>query len=191
MVRLLCISALVLATLADASAQSQTPGPQRVVSAQAPGAGAAPTAKDDVPDTLPNAQLLVMLDSYAMFQAQQQLSISDDKFGQFAARLKRLQDVRRRNQRLRLRIIQELRRLAGLRAQERAAGAGDEAAIRAQLTALREHDDRAAAELKQAYAALDEILDIRQQARYRIFEEHIEQRKLELLVRAQQRARQK
>jgi hypothetical protein len=190
MVRQLFIPALVLATIAGTSAQSRVPELQRVASAQAPSAGAPPTAKDDVPDTLPNAQLLVMLDSYAMFQAQQQLSIADDKFGQFAARLKRLQDVRRRNQRLRLRIIQELRRLSGPRAQDAATGTSDDA-IRAQLTALREHDDRAAAELKQAYAALDEILDVRQQARYRIFEEHIEQRKLDLLVRAQQRARQK
>ncbi len=73
----------------------------------------------------------------------------------------------------------------------RAAVQADEAAIRAQLTALREHDERAALELRQAYDALDEVLDTRQQARFRMFEEQIEQRKLELLVRARERARQK
>ena len=64
----------------------------------------------------------------------------------------------------------------------------DENAIRNQLTALREHDDRAAAELRQAYDALDEVLDTRQQARFRVFEETIERRKLDLLVRARARA---
>ncbi len=59
----------------------------------------------------------------------------------------------------------------------------------AQLTALREHDERAAVELRQAYDALDEVLDTRQQARFRMFEEQIEQRKLDLLVRAREQAR--
>ena len=45
--------------------------------------------------------------------------------------------------------------------------------------------------MRQAYDALDEVLDVRQQARFRIFEEKIERRKLDLLVRAQERARQK
>ena len=73
----------------------------------------------------------------------------------------------------------------------RAAVPAHEAAILAQLTALREHDERAALELRQAYDALDEVLDTRQQARFRMFEEQIEQRKLDLLVRARERARQK
>jgi hypothetical protein len=45
-------------------------------------------------------------------------------------------------------------------------------------------------ELRQAYDQLDEVLDARQQARFRMFEEVIEQRKLDLLVRARERTRQ-
>jgi hypothetical protein len=56
---------------------------------------------------------------------------------------------------------------------------------------LREQDDRAAVELRQAYDAVDEVLDIRQQARFRIFEEMIERRKLDLLMRAQNAAARK
>jgi hypothetical protein len=136
-------------------------------------------------DTLSDAQLLAMLDAYAIVQAQQQLGISDDKYGAFAARLKRLQDTRRRNQRERRMIIQELRRLAGPRATETA----DEATIRNQLMQLRTHDDKAAAEMRKAYDALDEILDPQQQARFRLLEEVIEQRKLDLLVRARDKVR--
>jgi hypothetical protein len=135
---------------------------------------------------LPEGQLLIMLDSYAMFQAQQQLSIADDKFGVFAGRLKKLQDARRRNQRERHRLVVELRKLVG----PRSPAPGDEAAILAELAKLKDHDRRAAAELQQAYDALDEVLDARQQARFRIFEEQIEQRKLDLLMRAREKARQ-
>jgi len=53
---------------------------------------------------------------------------------------------------------------------------------------LRDHDDRSAAELRKSYDALDEILDARQQARFRVFELELERRKLDLLLRARQGA---
>ena len=43
--------------------------------------------------------------------------------------------------------------------------------------------------MRKAYNALDEVLDIRQQARFRVFEEQIERRKIELLMRARQQNR--
>ena len=60
--------------------------------------------------------------------------------------------------------------------------------MRERLRTLREHDDRAGEELRKAYDSLDEVLDVRQQARFRIFEETIERRKLDLVVRARERA---
>jgi hypothetical protein len=174
MLRALVVAALVGLAGVTGSAQSAPPQP-------APGAQrGAPARTPGGEETLPDAELEMALDSYAMFQAQQQLSIADERFGMFAARLKKLQDTRRRNQRQRLRILQELRRLAG----PKSPAPGDDASIRAQLTVLREHDARAAAELGAAYDALDEILDPRQQARYRLFEEQIERRKLDLLMKA-------
>ena len=135
-------------------------------------------------DALPDAALADMLDTYAIVRAQTELTIADDKYGTFAARLKKLQNVRRRNQRQRQQLVRELFRMAGPRAPVPA----DETAIRNQLTALRVHDEQAAVELRQAYDALDEVLDTRQQARFRMFEEQIERRKLDLLVRARARA---
>ncbi|MBI2222634.1 MAG: hypothetical protein HYU53_15670, partial [Acidobacteria bacterium] len=58
--------------------------------------------------------------------------------------------------------------------------------LRERLRALREHDEKNAADLRRAYSALDEVLDLRQQARFRLFEERMEQRKFELLMRARQ-----
>ena len=81
--------------------------------------------------------------------------------------------------------LQDLRKLSGPQAPTPV----DENAVRDRLRALREHDDRAAAELRKAYDSLDEVLDVRQQARFRVFEETIERRKLDLIVRARERAR--
>ena len=44
--------------------------------------------------------------------------------------------------------------------------------------------------MRKAYVALDEVLDVRQQARFRVLEEQIERRKIELLMRARQQNRQ-
>jgi hypothetical protein len=184
MLRTLALAAFVFGTISSAAAQPP-PGSPRQQRAGAARAAAEDLKAEQPIEPLPDIQLAAMLDTYAIVQAQQQLSIPDDKYGAFAARLKRLQDTRRRNQRMRVRIVQELRRLAGAKAPEPV----DENAIKTQLGALREHDARSATELLQAYAALDEVLDPRQQARFRIFEEVIEQRKLDLLVRARERAR--
>ena len=43
--------------------------------------------------------------------------------------------------------------------------------------------------MRKAYNALDEVLEVRQQARFRVFEEQIERRKIELLMRARQQNR--
>jgi hypothetical protein len=129
-------------------------------------------------------QVVAMLDAYAVVQAQDALQLNDSQYGQFVTRLRKLQEVRRRNQLLHNQIVKDLRRLTG----PQAAGALDENAVRDRLKALREQDDRTAAELRRAYDALDEVLDVRQQARFRIFEETIERRKLDLLMRARQGA---
>jgi hypothetical protein len=127
------------------------------------------------------AEVVAMLDAYAVVQAQDALQLNDTQYGAFVTRLKRLQETRRRNQQARNQILQELRRLT-------AAGAAsyDDNAIRTGLKNLRDLDDRAATDLKRAYEAIDEVLDVPQQARFRLFEETIERRKLDLLMRARQ-----
>ena len=147
-------------------------------------AATAPDARPNRnPGELSPAEVVGMLDAYALVQAQNALQLNDTQYGTFVGRLKTLQDTRRRNQRARNQIVQELRRLT---AQQTATL--DEAAVRDRLKALRELDERSATDLRRAYDALDEVLDIRQQARFRIFEENLERRKMDLLLRARQRA---
>ena len=146
-----------------------------------------PTDGASRPAGLSPAEIAGMLDSYAAVRAQEALSLDEAHYPEFLTRLRKLQEVRRRNQQGHNQLVQELRKLAGAQAQP----PYDEAAIRDRLKALREHDDRAAAELRQAYDAVDEVLDARQQARFRIFEETIERRKLDLLMRARDGAARK
>ena len=63
--------------------------------------------------------------------------------------------------------------------------------IRERLKALQDIDARGADEEKKAYDAIDQVLDLRQQAQFRVFEEVMERRKLELVGRARQANRPK
>jgi len=129
------------------------------------------------------AEIQRMFDAYALMQAQEQLKISDEQFSQFLTRFKALQEVRRRGQNQRGRILMDLRSLLN--------SGGDEAQIRDRLKALNELEGRTADELRKAQDAVDQVLDVQQQARFRLFEEQMERRKLELLTRARQANRPK
>jgi hypothetical protein len=142
---------------------------------------AEPPADNPTRPALTNAELIDMLDTYAIVQAQKALELSEAQYAQFVTRLKRLHQVRRQNTRTRNQILQDLRRLTQ-------STTTDENTLRARIRALDEHDTRAAEELRRAYDAMDEVLDARQQARFRLFEERLERQKLDLLMRARNRA---
>ncbi len=122
-----------------------------------------------------------LFDAYIVMQAQQELELSDDQFSRFLTRVRVLQDARRRGQVQRLRLLQRLRRLSQASSQDEQ--------IRTELKALADLDDRVAVEVRQAQDGVDQVLDLRQQARFRLFEEQMERRKVELLMRARQASR--
>jgi len=121
------------------------------------------------------------LDSYVLVQAQDALKISDAQFPRFLQRLNALQATRRRNAAAR-------RQMLATMAKQLKAVPADEAGLREQLKALRELDLRAADELRRASDALDEVLEPVQQARFRLFEQQVERRQIELLMKARERA---
>ncbi len=125
------------------------------------------------------AEIQRMFDSYALMQAQQQLQITDEQFPQFLTRFRTLQDIRRRALQSRARRVAELRRLLN-------APTPDDAAIREQMKGITDDEERAQTDARKAYDAIDQILDVRQQAKFRVFEEMMERRKLELVARARQ-----
>jgi hypothetical protein len=142
----------------------------------------APAASDDAAPITP-AEVQRMFDAWTIVQAQDALSLSDAQYGKFVAKLKALQDTRRRHQVARTQLLADLRRTLN-------GSSPAEVTLRDKLKALRDEDDRAAAEIRKAADEVDDVLDVQQQARFRLFEERMEVRKLELLMKARQNARQ-
>jgi hypothetical protein len=137
------------------------------------------------PDTAISAgQIQRWFEAFTVLQAQEALQLSEAQYGRFVTRLKTLQDSRRKHQMARNQIMGELRKLTNPQT-----GSNDEGVLTERLKALREEDERASVDLKKGYEGVDETLDIRQQARFRIFEERMEQQKLELLMKTRQNAR--
>ena len=165
-------SAVIVLAAAQGRAAAQS---AQAGSAQA-GRGAAEAPAE--PGVTP-AEIQRMFDSYALMQAQDQLKITDDQFPQFLGRFKALQDVRRKALQDRTRLVQELRVLVNQ-------PQPDEAQMKDRIKALQDVDARAAADIKKAEEAVDQMLDVRQQAKFRVFEENMERRKLDLVTRARQ-----
>jgi Spy/CpxP family protein refolding chaperone len=140
---------------------------------QAPAAGAA-----DEPTVTP-FELQRLFDSYALLQAQEQLKIGDEQYTKFLPRFKALQDVRRQALQQRTRVLNDVRRLL-------AEVPSDDGLIKDRLKQLQDIEGRGDAEARKAYEAIDQVLDVRQQAQFRLFEEQMERRKLELVTRARQ-----
>ena len=131
------------------------------------------------------AEIQRLFDAMLVADAQQALALSDKQFPDFITRLRALQETRRGNLQQRVKLMAELQRLSS----PRSAAPPDEATLRDRLTALQELESRSAAELRRAYNQIDEVLDVRQQARFRVLEEQLERRKLELMMRARQNRR--
>jgi hypothetical protein len=138
-----------------------------------------PAAPED--QALAPGEVQKLFDGYAVIQAQEFLRLTDSQLAPFLPRFRALQETRRRREQERLRLVQELNRMTNARA-----GQVLEAGLRERLHALRDLETRAMNEVQQARDAIDETLDLRQQARFRVFEEQLERRKLELLMKARQ-----
>lgn len=159
---------------AQRAAQSPPPAPATVTQP--------PAVPMDQPITA--GQIQRWFEAFTVLQAQEKLDLSEAQYGKFVTRLKALQETRRTHQQAHQRILNDLRKLTNPQT-----GSNDESAISERLKALRDEDDGAAVDLRKAYEGVDETLDIHQQARFRIFEDNMEQQKLELLMRARQNAR--
>ena len=137
------------------------------------------------PDRMSPREVQRLFDAFVAMQAQERLQLSETQYPQFLPRLKALLDLRRSSLANRRAMVAELGRasLGG------PGGRADETALGEKLRQLRAFDEHAAADLRRAYEAIDQVLDVRQQARFRVFEDQIERRKVELLMRARQNVR--
>jgi hypothetical protein len=181
-IALISLTAIATPTLSSAQPAGAQPvraqpgaGPaQGQGQAQGQGKGVPP----GTPETMSPGEFNRMFEAYALLQAQNQLKLTDEQYADFIVRLRGLQNARRRHQQSRQRIIQDLRRLTNPQNANT-----DESAIRTSLDALAREDATAQDEITKALAQVDEILDVRQRARFRLLEEQLERRKLDLLSR--------
>lgn len=141
----------------------------------------AQAAQPDASADLAPGEIQRLFDAMLIANAQRDLALSDKQYPDFITRLRGLQDTRRASLTQRAKIMADLQRLTNPRTP-----AGEESAIRERLASLQELETRSAADLRRAYTQIDEVLDVRQQARFRVLEEQIERRRLELLMRARQ-----
>ena len=126
------------------------------------------------------AELQELLDANEVRQARRGLELSDEQFARFLPRLEALQVVRRRAEIQRTRMINELRRMTQ---------SGDpqlDVTISERLTQIAELDARSFEEQQRARADINDVLTLRQQALFRIFEEQMERYKVSLLTRVRQ-----
>lgn len=130
------------------------------------------------------AEIQKLFDAYIVVESQRALELSDAQYPQFIAKLRALHDARRRNQQERMQLMQRLQRMTAPRAP-----AAENGTIEGVLKSLQELEARNAAEMRKAYDDLDQVLEVRQRARFRVLEEQVERRKIELLMRARQQNR--
>ena len=168
-------SVLLTAVLAGPTAFAQDPTPAATPPAR--GQRGAGRGIPPPPANMNQQQLQAWLDTYAVVQAQRQLVLTDEQYPGFVARLRKLQDVRRRRMIERRKLMVELQGLMQSTAPSR-----DEN-ILARLRALDEGADSGAAEMRKAYQDLDAVLTPWQRGRFRLFEEQLERQKVDLIAK--------
>jgi len=170
--------ALLVAVLAGTDLAGAQPRRLRATAAvQAAGQGPGQAANENVDP----AELGRLFDAYTVMQAQEALGLDEARFGPFVTRLRALQEMRRRHLRERAAVMRDLRQLLQ--------ATGNDAQLKERLDALVRLETASRADQAKAMDAIDELLDVRQRARFRLLEQQLELRKLELVNRARQRQR--
>jgi hypothetical protein len=124
-----------------------------------------------------------LFDRYMLGQARVVLQLTAEQVMPFGQRFERLQALQRMRQR------QRQRRLVELNAINRNGTATDDAAVAALLQSLDAEMADADRQVREAREDLDQVLTVRQRARYRTFELRMEREKLQLIARARAAAR--
>lgn len=168
------IALVLMAAPCAAAAQERQAGQGRGAMQGRGGRSAAPR------DGLTPREIQAQFDAYVIAQAETALEISDEQYPQFVRRVRALQAARRTARVQRNRLLAELGQL--LRARENA----DQARVSSATRALDEQERGAVLDVQKAYASIDEILNPWQRGRFRLLEDQLEQKKLDMLFRARQ-----
>ena len=133
------------------------------------------------PDLMTVQQVEQYFDQVVLFQAQARLELTDEQFLKFRAALRQLQEARRIQQRRRLQLLRQLGELI-------VPAEPDATEVSAKMKELDDLAVEGNRRVQEAYGSIDGVLTLRQRARFRVFEENMERRKLDLIARARQQA---
>ena len=168
---LMPVGSVLAQTTRPQGGQQQQQSPPPVRTGRAGGRATLPP----IPPNMNQQQMQAWMDTYALVQAERDLQLTADQYPTFVGRLRRMQDIRRRHQMEKGRLLREMNGLL------QGGESGRDEAILAHVKALDDLSQRAASELQKAYQELDSGLTPWQRGRYRMFEEQLERRKVELL----------
>lgn len=158
---------------------AQEPPPQQQGQVNRPNAQGQRGRGQGLPAPGPNMtlqEMQSMFDAYALVQAQRVLQLNDEQYQRFFMRMNALQDLRRRHNQQRMRMLNDLRRLWR--------DESGEADVLTRIRAIDDLDLKFEGAIRTARQALDEALTVRQRAGFRFFEEDMERQKIDFLTRA-------
>jgi hypothetical protein len=178
----------VLAAAGTAAAQAPPPGSAGAAEqtaqppAQAPqpppgGRGQRPGGPGPVNPNAALRDVQQMLNGWALTDAQGALQLSDAQWVAFVPKMRELQKVRVQHQERRLQLVQQIRRAT------MPGSTVDETALATNLKDLDDLEAKMATDERTALSGVDSVLTVYQRARFRVFEETMERRKLELLAK--------
>jgi hypothetical protein len=176
------LSIVAVALTVATPRQQTTPPPPPPQTADAPPSQGRGAGRGDAPQRPAAADLAKLqtvedlLEGMEISNADKFLQVDNQHYGDFIQRLRNLQKMRRQHQNQRQRLVMELRRMTNQPGVE-------DALLEAPTKRLDDFDKQSFQDLQTAYAQIDEVLNVRQRARFRLFEEQMEQRKLEILTR--------
>jgi len=124
-------------------------------------------------------ELRKLFDAYVTTQAEEQLKVNKAQLPKFLEQYKELRDSRRMAAEEHTRLLVELR-------QHAADAKVSETQLKDRLKALRAVEERAHGDVRKAYDEIDKLLDVRQQARFRVFEVQMDRRMAQVVARARQ-----
>ena len=122
-----------------------------------------------------------MMEAYVLSKLQDALELTDEQYGQMVVAQKKLHDARRRHRQERQRLLRQLHREIDLD--------DADARLTSTLSELSSIDDTHRQELRQRVEGIDEILSVKQQAKYRLLEVELERRMQRLIQGVRQRRR--
>ena len=186
MTRRVVVLTALLATMGMSPAWASTWSARESARAFEPqGRGAARPGGPRADGAVSVAEAERLFDRYMLGQARVVLQLTPNQLVQFAQRFERLQALQRMRQR------QRQRRLAELAALNRNGAGADDAVVAGLLQSLDAEMADADRQVREARGALDQVLTVRQRARYRAFEVRMEREKLQLIARARAAARER